>query len=158
VNPWECAERGAFEDETLRLINYYRVVNNRRALIPWEAFRLAEREWADYMVATEQCYHGDYPERAARYGYPFFTFGENGACGYESPQAVLQGWIDSPGHNGLLLADRPFDILMTDGGVGCTQYASRRWSCWFLIGGDSIWSPTTPQRYPSLAPVVNQRE
>jgi uncharacterized protein YkwD len=36
--------------------------------------------------------------RTARVGYVWRTVGENIAIGAETPEAVVQGWIDSPGH------------------------------------------------------------
>jgi len=91
------------------------------------------------MVAENACYHGEgddfFPNRAAAYGYIGFAFGEAGACGQENPQQTLDDWIASPAHNGILIAEAPFGVLMTDGGVGCGHYANGRWTCWFIIGG-----------------------
>jgi uncharacterized protein YkwD len=36
-------------------------------------------------------------ERAAAEGYPDWS-GENIAMGYSTPEAVVEGWMDSPGH------------------------------------------------------------
>lgn len=37
-------------------------------------------------------------ERATRVGYTWRTAGENIAIGAETPEAVVQGWLNSPGH------------------------------------------------------------
>ena len=37
-------------------------------------------------------------DRVARIGYKWRTVGENIAVGAETPEAVVQGWLDSPGH------------------------------------------------------------
>jgi uncharacterized protein YkwD len=37
-------------------------------------------------------------DRAARAGYKWRTVGENIAIGAQTPEAVVQGWVDSPGH------------------------------------------------------------
>jgi uncharacterized protein YkwD len=37
-------------------------------------------------------------DRAKRVGYKWRTAGENIAIGAETPEAVVQGWLDSPGH------------------------------------------------------------
>lgn len=42
-------------------------------------------------------------DRVDATGYNFFTAGENIAAGYLTPQAVVDGWIDSPGHRANLL-------------------------------------------------------
>ncbi|MCR9163368.1 MAG: CAP domain-containing protein [Nannocystaceae bacterium] len=36
--------------------------------------------------------------RMEQAGYSYFTAGENIAAGQPTPQAVMQGWMDSPGH------------------------------------------------------------
>lgn len=43
-------------------------------------------------------------ERATRAGYSWSAWGENIAAGYTSVGAVMQGWIDSPGHCANLMA------------------------------------------------------
>jgi len=37
-------------------------------------------------------------DRISRAGYSFFTAGENIAAGQTSPEEVVAGWLDSPGH------------------------------------------------------------
>lgn len=37
-------------------------------------------------------------DRVTRVGYPWRTVGENVATGAETPEAVVQGWLNSPGH------------------------------------------------------------
>jgi uncharacterized protein YkwD len=37
-------------------------------------------------------------DRIKAAGYSFSTAGENIAAGYPNPQAVVEGWLDSPGH------------------------------------------------------------
>lgn len=129
----------AMEADVLGLINEYRAKNGLVTLARFESLTLAAREWSRFMVETDDCRHGEgedhFALRAQRHGYTGFAFGENGACGYPNDEELVQGWKDSPGHNGILLADRPFDVLMTDGGVGCAQYANGYWNCFFIIGG-----------------------
>ena len=43
-------------------------------------------------------------DRATRAGYTWSAWGENIAAGYTSVSAVMQGWIDSPGHCANLMA------------------------------------------------------
>jgi uncharacterized protein YkwD len=42
--------------------------------------------------------------RAARVGYKWRTVGENIAVGVETPEDVVQGWLDSPGHCANIMA------------------------------------------------------
>ncbi len=40
----------------------------------------------------------DLRARADRQGYDWSNLGENVAWGYTSPQSVVAGWLNSPGH------------------------------------------------------------
>ena len=42
-------------------------------------------------------------QRIAAAGYPYSTGGENIACGYSTPQAVMNGWMNSSGHRANIL-------------------------------------------------------
>ena len=47
---------------------------------------------------------GQWPSyRASLYGYLGFAGAENAFCGYLSPEAAIQGWMNSPGHRANLL-------------------------------------------------------
>ena len=61
-----------------------------------------------------------------------YTAGENIATGYDSPKAVVQGWMNSPGHKAAILASYHTYI-----GVGFYRDASGKY-CWVqgFAGGD----------------------
>ena len=42
-------------------------------------------------------------QRITAAGYPYSTGGENIACGYSTPQAVMNGWMNSSGHRANIL-------------------------------------------------------
>jgi uncharacterized protein YkwD len=42
-------------------------------------------------------------ERTQRQGYSWSSVGENIAAGYSSPESVVQGWMNSPGHKANIL-------------------------------------------------------
>ena len=42
-------------------------------------------------------------DRAAAFGYKGFAGAENAFCGYVTPEAAIQGWMNSPGHRDNLL-------------------------------------------------------
>lgn len=42
-------------------------------------------------------------DRLARVGYPFRSAGENVAAGYGTPESVMDGWMNSPGHRANIL-------------------------------------------------------
>jgi uncharacterized protein YkwD len=134
-NRWLCATVAEMETELHRIVNQHRVSIGRIPLGRVTSLDLAQREWADRMVAENACYHGDFGERAARYGYTGFAWGEAGACGQDSPQQTLDDWLDSPGHRGIVEADQSFGVTFTDIGVGCAQYGTRHWTCWILVAG-----------------------
>lgn len=51
-----------------------------------------------------QATDGSWPgERAQRFGYRGGAGAENAFCGFLSPEAAIQGWLDSPGHRANLL-------------------------------------------------------
>jgi uncharacterized protein YkwD len=53
------------------------------------------------------------------WGYIHVVAGENLAAGYETPEIVVQGWMESPGHRANILLDEYTDvgIAMIEGGV-----------------------------------------
>ena len=51
----------------------------------------------------------DLGRRATDAGYDYREIAENVAQGYPSPQAVTQGWLDSPGHRRNILMRRAMD-------------------------------------------------
>lgn len=143
---WSCvATIEQFEDEVQRLINEHRQLpphdpwyQTGIALTFHPSLRLAQEEWAIQMIGDpsdpndDQCYHGDYGGRAARYGYTGWAWGEIGACGYATPADTVQGWIDSPGHHRVM--DEP--NTMTEFGAGAAKYANNYWQVWVIIGCD----------------------
>ncbi len=52
-------------------------------------------------------------DRMTRAGYNWSQAGENIAAGYSSPESVVQGWMNSPGHRGNIL-----NCAFRDTGVG----------------------------------------
>jgi uncharacterized protein YkwD len=49
-------------------------------------------------------------DRIAATGYEASSWGENIAAGYGTPQAVVEGWMNSPGHRANILGDNSCDI------------------------------------------------
>ena len=58
-------------------------------------------------------------ERLAEVGYNWWTWGENIAAGYASPEAVMSGWMNSPGHRANIL-----NCNYTEIGVGYAYVAN----------------------------------
>ena len=49
-------------------------------------------------------------QRARAAGYAFFASGEIIAAGYSTPAAVVEAWMNSPGHRGIMLDCRNTDV------------------------------------------------
>ncbi|ADJ28173.1 CAP domain-containing protein [Nitrosococcus watsonii] len=96
------------ERELIKLINQERQKYNLASLKVHSALVTAAKEHSKDMAQNNFISHtgsdGSSPfTRMADAGYRFRTAGENVAAGYSSPQAVLAGWMNSPGHRRNLL-------------------------------------------------------
>jgi uncharacterized protein YkwD len=124
----------AFEAEVLRLTNLARQSARlcgttsyaaAPALTASSQLRCAARLHAKDMQDRSYFSHTSptgvtFSQRSSAAGYLWRTVGENIASGYASPQAVVDGWLASPGHCQNLMS-RAFTEL----GVGF--YGSNRW-------------------------------
>ncbi|ABA57867.1 conserved hypothetical protein [Nitrosococcus oceani ATCC 19707] len=91
------------EQELIKLINQERQKHNLASLKIHSALVAAAKGHSKDMAQNNFISHrgsnGSSPfTRMADAGYRFRTAGENVAAGYSSPQAVLTGWMNSPGH------------------------------------------------------------
>lgn len=98
----------SYEAEVIRLVNEIRQQNGLRPLTPnWELSRVARYKSRDMLE------NGYFSHNSPTYGSPFQmitafglsyrTAGENIAKGYPSPQAVVNGWMNSSGHRANIL-------------------------------------------------------
>jgi uncharacterized protein YkwD len=107
----------ATEREVLALVNAERAKEGCGPLREDARLVRAARLHSEDMLARNYFSH-DSPDgasptdRARRQGYPAGV-GENIAAGYPTPQAVVAGWMDSPGHRANIL-----DCDYTATGVG----------------------------------------
>ena len=120
----------AAEAEMFQLINQHRAAIGLNQWTRVTSLDLAERSWAVQMAVFNQCYHGDYGARAIAEGYTGWAWGEVGACGYTSAQDAFQGWLDSPGHRGIIEAGTSMDDI----GIGAWQYPNGYFTFWALVG------------------------
>jgi uncharacterized protein YkwD len=106
------------EFEVVRLTNKFRQENGRPALVVEERIMVSSRESSRLMQEQNRMVHG------LTSGW----HGENIANGYSSPAAVVNGWINSPGHRANML--RGFSRI----GVGDTsgQGGGTYWTQQFL--------------------------
>ena len=68
----------------------------------------------------------DFADRDGQAGYTHWTaIGENIAAGYSTPEAVVEGWMASPGHRANILSPR-----FTEVGIGLTSSDGRHETYW----------------------------
>jgi uncharacterized protein YkwD len=125
----------AFEDEVLRLSNLQRqagAVCGTTSYPPVPplsadpALRCAARLHAKDLQERDYFSHSTpdgvtFDQRITQAGYRWRTLGENIAAGYRTPQAVVLGWIQSPGH-----CQNIMNATFTQLGVGF--YDDYRWT------------------------------
>lgn len=98
----------AYEQEVIRLVNEIRVENGLQQLVyDWELSRVARYKSQDmkdnrYFSHTSPVYGSPF-EMIRNFGISFRSAGENIARGYATPQAVVNGWMNSSGHRANIL-------------------------------------------------------
>lgn len=92
-----------YENEVIRLVNEIREQNGLEKLTAdWELSRVARYKSQDmkdnrYFSHNSPTYGTPY-QMMKSFGITYRTAGENIAQGYSSPQAVVNAWMNSPGH------------------------------------------------------------
>ena len=98
----------SYESEVIRLVNEIRQQNGLRLLAAnWELSRVARYKSQDmrdngYFSHNSPTYGTPFQMLSA-FGLSYRTAGENIAKGYASPQAVVNGWMNSSGHRANIL-------------------------------------------------------
>ena len=98
----------SFESEGVRLVNEIRVQNSLKPLTAnWELSRVARYKSQDmrdrgYFSHTSPTYGTPF-QMIKAFGLSFRTAGENIAKGYATPQAVVNGWMNSSSHRANIL-------------------------------------------------------
>lgn len=98
----------AYEQEVIRLVNEIRVQNGLKPLTyDWELSRVARYKSQDmkdnrYFAHNSPVYGTPF-QMIRNFGISFRSAGENIARGYASPQAVVNGWMNSSGHRANIL-------------------------------------------------------
>ena len=93
----------SYEAEVIRLVNVIRRENGLGELsVNWELSRVARYKSQDmsdkrYFSHTSPTYGSPFQMMKA-FGITYRHAGENIAYGYSSPQAVVNGWMNSEGH------------------------------------------------------------
>lgn len=98
----------SYEAEVIRLVNNIRQQNGLQPLTAnWELSRVARYKSQDmvdkrYFSHTSPTYGTPF-QMIKNFGISFKTAGENIAYGYATPQAVVDGWMNSSGHRANIL-------------------------------------------------------
>jgi uncharacterized YkwD family protein/spore coat assembly protein SafA len=106
--PTQDATVQRYEQEVIRLVNEIRAENGLPALTyNWELSRVARYKSQDmkdnrYFSHTSPVYGSPF-EMMRSFGIAYRSAGENIARGYATPQAVVNGWMNSSGHRANIL-------------------------------------------------------
>ena len=106
--PVPDASISSFEKQVIDLVNDIRVNNGlKRLTANWELSRVARYKSQDmrdkgYFSHTSPTYGSPFAMISA-FGISYRTAGENIAKGYSTPQAVVNGWMNSSGHRANIL-------------------------------------------------------
>ena len=121
----------SYEKEVVRLVNEIRVKNGLRSLeYDWQLSRVARIKSQDmkdnrYFSHTSPTYGSPF-QMMKSFGITYRSAGENIAKGYKTPQAVVDGWMNSPGHRANIL-----NSSFTHIGVGYVENGSY-WTQMFI--------------------------
>ena len=106
--PTETSSVTAYESEVVRLVNEKRAAQGLKPLTQdWQLSRVARYKSDDmrslgYFSHTSPTYGSPF-EMMRSFGISYRTAGENIAKGYKTPEAVVAGWMNSPGHRANIL-------------------------------------------------------
>ncbi|MFQ5593351.1 MAG: S8 family serine peptidase [Anaerolineae bacterium] len=146
------------EQPLIDAINQQRAAEGLPPLHRDERLMQAARRHGLDMADNELCSHtgsdGSNPfDRIGDSGYPMASGSEVIACGYQTPDDVVQGWWNSPPHRIILTSESYVDI-----GCGVAQAPSRTryWACNPARPNDfAPPSPTTVTPSATPVPVTN---
>jgi len=153
----------AFINKVLELTNQFRAQNGLSALKLNTELNAAAQNHSQDMAVSDYFSHtgknGSQPwDRAKAVGYEARSMGENIAAGYTTPEAVVQGWINSPGHRANLLNANYTELgvgyFLLENDTGSVNYG-RYWTQVFGSGDlnpNTAISPSTPTPAPAPAP------
>lgn len=106
-----CQDYQAFEAEVIRLTNKERISRSlphltRNKFLTQSAL-IHTVDMVEHRFISHSGSDGsNVAERVTKTGYKWLVVGENLAMGQRTPEEVIEGWLDSPGHRQNLLHDR----------------------------------------------------
>jgi putative cell wall-binding protein len=148
--PVPAAHAGPAEDRTLELVNGHRQYIGVGALGRDARMDAAAAEWAAYMgTLPNPLTHSTREWRTSRIPAGWSSQGENIAYGYGTADAVMEAWMNSPGHRANIL-----NSGFTRIGIGHASTA--KGPMWVQIFAGYASNPSTPQPLgPTPVPTVS---
>jgi hypothetical protein len=123
------AAQADFESEVIELVNIERETRNLHPLSYNQELTVAARRHSQDMGDRNYFSHTTpkpeeikFNERITDAGYNYQTCGENIAAGYATPEAVVDGWMNSDGHRENILDPDYCDIGVGYAAVNGSQY------------------------------------
>jgi len=145
------------EQEVLDLINEERAANGLGPLVATQTLDAAAQWMAVDLSTIDGLNHTDTLGRGLRdrlnaFDYPSnSTIRENIAAGYATPAAVVQGWIDSPGHYTNILADEATAV-----GVALYEAPGTTYRYFWVMDFGSVIDTPFPDATPALSSTLVQ--
>lgn len=109
------------------MLNGVRADNGSAALTYDARLGRAAQAHANDMLAMQRMTHtgsdgSNAGQRITREGYNWSTWGENVARGYQNEASVLNGWVNSPGHQANNINPNFEDFALAKAGSGSNLY------------------------------------
>jgi hypothetical protein len=135
----------ALEREVLRHINLERQARGlpplRMEIRLSEAARLHSEDMAQNDFMSHDGSNGSTPsDRVQLAGYPYFSLGETVAAGYPTAAEVVEGWMNSPPHQAILLGD--YEDVGVGYGFNAASFYGHYWTADFGIAQDGGVPPS----------------
>ena len=116
----EC--ESGFEEAIVTIVNNERRKAGLNDVTMHPQLNCSSRDHTITMIMTGNFSHDGWYDSIQRWGYNGYSAGQNIALGFTSPSAVMDGWMNSPGHKANILSPR-FRHL----GVSCLIGRGYRW-------------------------------
>jgi len=125
----------AFEYQIIAMVNRERAKAGLRPLAPDDRLSKIARLKSGDMLVHNYCGHespvyGGPFDMLADFGINYRRAGENVAKGYGTPEAVMTGWMESPGHRNNILGP---DYEKIGVGVAKDSFGTVFWTQLFIV-------------------------
>mgnify|MGYP001252733796 CR=1 FL=1 len=122
------APEATLAQQVLDQTNYYRAQNGCGPLVLQPALTTAAQRHSDDMASHNFFSHtgsdgSNFASRLLQAGYYFSQAAENIGAGYATPEDVVEGWMNSPGHRANIL-----NCNLTELGVGYSESSTSQYT------------------------------